>query len=165
LSHLSGGTLLKEDGAIVQHFRWHSPKLFSLSVTPATYIAIDDNSLETVLFLSHGIPGSDGRKSLGFTARSDKEIPCLGHGWRRVDVSDHSLNDAAARVLGLVPEEPRKITQTDFLARSSANDLLLAIRIDFQGTSDEREPVTGGYWHFLKMPRVHENPKEKGFRY
>jgi hypothetical protein len=165
LSNLSAGTLLKENGEIVQHFRWLAPKLFDMTTGTKAYIAIDQKGPETVLYLSDRIPGPDGQRSLSYTAKSDKEVPCLGHGWRQVVVSDHSLNDAAARVLGLVPEKPKKITQTDYFAKNAQNELLLAIRIDFQGTSVAQESINSGYWHFLKMPRLHENPKENGFRY
>ncbi len=164
LSNLSAGTLLKEDGELVQHFRWFAPKLFDLTVGLKAFIAIEEKDLETVLYLSDRIPGSDGQRAVSFTTKSGKEIPCVGHGWRQAVVSDHSSNDAAARVLGLVPEKPKKITQTDYFAKNAANELLLAIRIDFQGTNVKQESVNSGYWHFLKMPRLFENPKEKGFR-
>jgi hypothetical protein len=165
LSNLSAGSLLKDDGEIVEHFRWYARKLFNLTIASTVYIAIDDRGVDTVLYLSDGLPASAVKKSLSYTTLSDKEMPCLGHGWRQFAVVDHSLNDAAARVLGLVPGEPKRITQTDYLARNSASDLLVAIRIDFQGTNAAEEPVKSGYWHFLKMPRLHENPKEMGFPY
>ncbi|OYT88833.1 MAG: hypothetical protein CFE43_20390 [Burkholderiales bacterium PBB3] len=165
LSQLSAGSLLNENGELVQHFRWFGPKLFDLTVGTKAYIAIDEKGLETVLYLSDRIPGPDGQRSLSYTTKSDKELACLGHGWRQAAVSDHSLNDAAARVLGLVPEKPKQITQTDYFAKSNGNELLLAIRIEFEGTNKKQEPTKGSYWHFLKMPRLYENPKEKGFRY
>lgn len=164
LANLSAGTLLKEDGEIIQHFRWFAPKLFGLSVGTKAYIAIDPSAVETVLFLSDMTPGSVGRQSLGYSAKSDGEMPCVGQGWRQAAVTDHSRNDAAARVLGLKPELPTKITQTDYFAKTAANELVLAIRIEFQGTNAEQQPVNDGYWHFLKMPRLHGNPKEQGFR-
>ncbi len=164
LSNLSAGSLLKENGETVQHFRWYAPMLFGLSVGRNAYIAIDPNPLETVLYLADKIPGPGGsRRSLGYTTKSDKEMPCVGQGWHQVVVTDHSRNEAAARVLGIVPELPKKITQTDYFAKTAANELVLAIRIDFQGTNAEKEPVNGGYWHFMKMPRLLEKPKENGF--
>jgi hypothetical protein len=164
LANLSAGSLLKEDGETIEHFRWFAPKLFGLSIGKRTYIAIAPSAVETVLYLTDMTPGSIGRQSLGYSAKGDEEMPCVGQGWRQAAVTDHSRNDAAARVLGLVPEQPTKITQTDYFARTAANELLLAIRIDFQGTNQEQQPVKDGYWHFLKMPRLHDNPKEQGFR-
>ncbi len=163
LSNLSAGTFKTADGETIQHFRWYMPKLFGLSVNTKSYVAIEPTSLETVMYLSDTIPRTGNRNSLGFTTKSDKETPCVGHGWRSVGVMDHSQNDAAARVLGLVPELPKKITQTDYFARTATHDLLLAIRIDYQGTNKEKEAINDGYWHFLKMPRLHESPKEQGF--
>ncbi|MBC7622130.1 MAG: hypothetical protein H7232_01945 [Aeromicrobium sp.] len=164
LGNLSAGSFLKEDGKLIQHFRWYAPQLFGLSAGVKVYIAIDPNPVDTVIYLTDKIQGAGGRNSLSYTTKSDKEMPCVGRGWRQVAVTDHSLNDAAARVLGLLPEQPVKITQTDYFAKTAANDLLLAVRIDFQGTNAEKQAVNDGYWHFLKMPRLHENPKEQGFR-
>jgi hypothetical protein len=164
LSNLSAGTLLNEQGELVPHFRWFAPKLFDLVVSANAYVAIDPNSLETALYLADKIPGPSGRPSPSYTVKTDKEMPCLGDGWRQAGITAHSGNDAAARVLGLLPERPKKITQTDYFAKNAANELLLAIRIDFQGTNAEKKSVNSGYWHFLKMPRIHENPKENGFR-
>ena len=93
-------------------------------------------------------------------------MPCIGHGWRRVATHDHSTNDAAARVLNLIPEETKKIVQTDYIARTANHELLLAIRIDYSGTDrkDKSKMISDGYWHFIKMPRLHEDPKSKGFK-
>ena len=165
LSHLSGGSLLQEKGDLVPHLRWFGPKLFDLTVGTKAFIAIDEQGLETVLYLSDRIPGPDGKSLLSYTAKPEKELPCLGHGWREAGVSDHSLNDAAARVLHLIPEKPKKITQTDYFAKTAGNELLLASHIEFQGTHVKMEPVNSGYWHFLKMPRLHEIPKDQGYRY
>ncbi len=164
LFNLSAGSIRQEGGETVKHFRWYGSQLLGMSFATKGFIAIDPNPLETMLYVADRIPGSSGPRSYSYATKSDKEMPCVGHGWRQVVVTDHSLNDAAARVLGIVPEKPRKITQTDYFARTAANELLLAIRIDFQGTNDQKEPVNGGYWHFLKMPRLHENPKEQGFK-
>ncbi len=165
LSQLSAGTLFLENGDLIQHFRWFAPKLFELSIGTKAYIAIDEKGLDTVLYLTDRIPGPDGQKSLGYTTKSDKDLPCLGHGWRQAAVTDHSSNDAAARVLGLLPEMPKKIIQTDYFAKSAGNELLLAIHIEFEGTNKKQASIKEGYWHFLKMPRLYENPKEMGFRY
>jgi hypothetical protein len=164
LSNLSAGTILKKNGETIEHFRWFAPMLFGLSFSTKAYIAIDPNALETVLYFANSLPSQGSRQSLSYTTKSDKEMSCVGQGWRQVVTTDHSLNDAAARVLGLIPERPTKITQTDYFAKTAANELLLAIRIDFQGTNTEQQPVNGGYWHFLKMPRLYENPKERGFK-
>lgn len=165
LANLSAGTFLKEDGETIEHFRWYgAAKLFGLSAGTKAYIAIDPNAFETVLYLSDKIAGRGGRQLLSYTTKSDREMPCVGHGWRQVAVTDHSLNDAAARVLGLLPDRPTKITQTDYFAKTASNDLLLGIRIEFQGTNAELQSVNESYWHFLKMPRLHDNPKEHGFR-
>ncbi len=164
LSQLSAGTMLKANGETIEHFRWFAPTLFGLRPSQKDYIAIAPSTLETVFYLTPKIPGSTGRQSLSYTTKTEKEIPCLGHGWRQVVVTDHSGNDAAARVLGLIPEQAKKITQTDYYARDKANELVLATRIDFKGTDKEDKPVNGGYWHFVKMPRLHENPKEQGFK-
>ncbi len=164
LSNFSAGTLLKEDGQTIEHFRWYGSKLFDLSFGTKSYIAIDPNPLETMLYFSDRIPSDGGRRSFSYRTMSDKEIPCVGHGWRQIAVTDHSLNEAAARVIGVLPERPRKITQTDYFAKNKANELLVAIRIDFQGTDAEQKAVNSGYWHFLKMPRLFENPQEKGFK-
>jgi len=165
LSKLSAGSLLNEKGDTIEHFRWYVPQLFGLTIGLNDYIAIEPHDLETVLYLAGTIPASTGPRSVSYTAKSDKEMPCVGHGWRQAAVVDHSSHDPAARVLGLVPEEPKKITQTDYFAKDAANELVLATRIEFQGTNKKKEPVNGAYWHFLKMPRLHENPKEKGFRH
>ena len=165
LSQLSAGSLQKANGELIEHFRWVGPMLFGLTPSMKDYIAIDQNSLETVLYLTHKLPGTSGRQSLSYSAKTEKEMPCVGHGWRQAAVRDHSLNDGAARVLNLVPERTPKITQTDYYARDKANELVLATRIDFQGTNKEGKSVTDGYWHFLKMPRLHENPKGQGFKY
>jgi hypothetical protein len=163
LANLSAGTFKLEDGQTIQHFRWFAPMLFGLSVGTKAYIAIDPNPVDTVLYLTDKIPGAGGKRSFSFTTKGEKEMPCVGHGWRQVAVTDQSLNDAAARVLGLLPEKPKKIVQTDYLATTKTDELLLAIRIDYQGTNAEQKPVNEGYWHFLKMPRLHEKPKEHGF--
>ncbi len=165
LSQLSAGSLLNEQGMLVEHFRWVAPKLFGLTIGTRAYIAMDEQRLSTVLFLSDKIPGPNGQNMMGYTAKSDHELPCLGHGWRQVVVINHSTNDAAARVLGLDAEKPKTITQTDYFARSPQHDLLLAIQIEFQGTNAKSNPVQGGYWHFLKMPRLHDEPLEQGFKY
>ena len=165
LSQLSAGTLLTENGDLVQHFRWFGPKLFDLTVGTKAFIAIDEKGLETVLYLSDRIPGPDGQRALGYTTKPDTELPCVGHGWRQVVRSNHSQNDAAARVLGLDPKNPKTITQTDYVAKNAQDELLLAIRIEYQGSNAKQEAINEGYWHFLKMPRLYENPKEKGFRY
>jgi hypothetical protein len=165
LSKLSSGSLQNKEGETIEHFRWFAPQLFGLTVRTTDYIAIDPFDLETVLYLSSGIPGSTGPRSVSYSAKTDKEMPCVGEGWRQAAVMDHSLNDAAARVLRLVPEEPKKITQTDYFARDAANELVLATRIEFQGTNEGKAVLKGGYWHFLKMPRQYENPKDKGFRH
>jgi hypothetical protein len=167
LSNLSAGAFLNADGETIQHFRWYMPKLFGLSTNTKSYVAIAPDTLETVLYVSNTIPRTGGRNWLGYTTKSDNEIPCVGHGWRIAGVTDHSQNDAAARVLGLVPELPKKITQTEYFAKTAANELLLAIRIEYEGTkakSKDKEPVNEGYWHFLKMPRLYESPKEQGFK-
>jgi len=76
------------------------------------------------------------------------------------------MNDAAARVLNLVPEEPTTIVQTDYVARTANDELILANRIDYSGTDseDRNKTVKDGYWHWLKMPRLHADPKAQGFR-
>ncbi len=165
LSQLSAGSFLKADGQRIEHFRWFASQLFGLTVGAKDYIGIDHNSLETVLYLTPKVPGPGVPQSMSYAAKSDKEMPCLGHGWRQAATIDHSLNDAAARVLGLLPERTKKITQTDYFAKDKANDLVLAIRIDFAGTDKDQQAVTGGYWHFLKMPRLHEKPSDQGFKY
>jgi hypothetical protein len=102
---------------------------------------------------------SHARKSL-----SDVEMPCVGHGWRQVAITHHSRNAAAARVLKLVPEKLVKIVQTDFVARTAGHELLLATRIDYEGTGKDGDAIKDGYWHFVKMARLHENPKDQGFK-
>jgi hypothetical protein len=164
LSNFSAGTLLKADGETIEHFRWYAPKLFDLSVGAKAYIAIDPNAIETVLYLADIIPSDGARRAFSFSTKSDKEMPCVGSGWRQVAATDQSLNEAAARVLGLLPERPVKITQTDYFAKTATDELVVATRIDFQGTNAERKSVNTGYWHFLKMPRLFEKPQEKGFK-
>jgi|GEM_PF-5646239 len=165
LANLSAGSLLLDDGQPVAHFRWFGGKLFGLTVNQKSFIAIEPRQLGTVVYLADQIPkGAGSRSMLGYTTLSDAEMPCVGQGWRRVETTDHSLNDAAARVLKLVPEKPSKIMQTNFIARTANHELLLAARIDFEGTNREDEAVKGGYWHFVKMPRLHETPKDQGFK-
>lgn len=164
LSNLSAGTFRIESGEMIQHFRWYMPKLFGLSADSKSYVAIEPTSLETVMYVASTIQRSGVRNWFGYSAKSEQQIPCVGHGWRNAGVTNHSQNDAAARVLGLIPELPKKITQTDYFAKTPGNDLLLAIRIDYQGTNKENQAVDDGYWHFLKMRRLHESPKEQGFK-
>ena len=165
LAELSAGSLQKDD-ELVQHFRWFAPYLFNLSVNARSYIAIEPRQLETVFYLADQIPGAGGRSAAGYTTLDEAQAPCLGHGWRRVATHDHSMNDAAARVLNLVPEEPTTIVQTDYVARTANDELILAIRIDYSGTDseDKNKTVKDGYWHWLKMPRLHADPKAQGFR-
>jgi hypothetical protein len=168
LANLSGGSVRdSRDGRddLVPHLRWFAPKLFDLSVGTKSYIAIERNSVETVFYLSDNLPLAGGRKSLGYSVKTEKEIPCVGYGWRQVATTDHTPNDAVARVLKIIPEKPKKIVQTDYVARNGENELILAIRVDYQGVNQDQEPVNSGYWHFLKMPRLHESPKEQGFQY
>jgi len=166
LGNLSGGSLVLADGEAVQHFRWFAPYLFGLSVSIQDYIAVEPRSLETVLYLAPRIPGANGQSMAGYTMLSDAGMPCVGHGWRRVKTHNHSTNDAAARVLKLVPEEPVQIMQTDYIAQTPDHELLVAIRIDYSGTDseDKSKKVNDGYWHFIKMPRLFEDPKAQGFK-
>lgn len=165
LAELSAGSLLQDD-ELVQHFRWFAPYLFNLSVNARSYIAIEPRQLETVYYLANRIPGPDGRSGVGYTTLDEAQAPCVGHGWRRVATRNHASNDAAARVLNLDPEEPTSIVQTDYIARTADNELILAIRIDYSGTDsdDKTKTVKDGYWHWLKMPRLHEDAKAQGFR-
>ena len=165
LSNLSDGSLKKDNGEIIEHFRWYLPKLFGLVVGKSDYIAVEESQLETTLYLSGVIPGPNGKRAVSFTAKTEKEMPCLGQGWRKAGETNHSQNDAAARVLKLVPESTVKIIQTDFFAKTAADELLLAIRIDYEGTNSDKKRVKDGYWHFLKLPRVHESPKAQGFQH
>jgi hypothetical protein len=167
LSNLSGGSLKLGDDQPVQHFRWYIPYLFNLASSADSYIAVSPGQLATVLFLSPNIPGSTGnRNMLSFTERTEAEIPCVGHGWRRVAQRNFSTNDAAARVLNLVPEKSPKIVQTDYIARTADHELLLGTRIDYSGIDAKNEAlkINDGYWHFVKMPRLHEDPKAQGFK-
>lgn len=166
LGELSAGSLEQDDGQAVAHFRWVGRYLFNLSVSGGSYIAIEPRQLETVYYLADQIPGAGGRSAAGYTTLDEKQAPCLGHGWRRVATRDHSSNDAAARVLNLVPEEPHRIVQTDYIARTANHELILAIRIEYSGTDsdDTSKTVDDGYWHWLKMPRLHEDAKAQGFR-
>lgn len=166
LGELSAGSLKQDDDQAVPHFRWLGRYLFNLSVSGGSYIAIEPRQLETVFYLADRIPGAGGRSAVGYTTLDDAQAPCVGHGWRRVATRDHSSNDAAARVLNLVPEEPHSIVQTDYVARTANHELVLAIRIDYSGTDsdDKTKTVKDGYWHWLKMPRLHEDPKAQGFR-
>ena len=166
LGDLSAGSLEQDDGQAVPNFRWAGRYLFNLSVNGGSYIAIEPRQLETVYYLADRIPGPGGRSAVGYTTLDDKQAPCVGHGWRRVATRDHSSNDAAARVLNLVPEETHSIVQTDYVARTADNELIVAIRIDYSGTDsdDTTKTVKDGYWHWLKMPRLHEDAKAQGFR-
>ncbi len=166
LGDLSGGSLSLGDGQIIQHFRWFAPYLFGLSVSLDDYIAIEQRSLETVLYLAHEVSGPGGKSMGGYTTLSDTEMPCVGYGWRRVATRDHSTNDAAARVLNLVPEQPVEIVQTDYVAQTPDHELLIAIRIDYSGTdsADKSKQINRGYWHFIKMKRLYEDPKQQGFK-
>ena len=167
LSDLSAGSLLQEDGELVPHFRWFAPYLFGLSANARSYIAIEPRSLETVFYLADRIPGAGASSSAaGYTTLDDTQAPCVGHGWRRIATRNHSLNDAAARVLNLDVEEPVNIVQTDYVARTADDELVLAIRIDYSGTDseDKTKKINDGYWHWLKMPRLHEDPKAQGFK-
>ena len=166
LANLSAGSLQLEDGQMIQHFRWFAPYLFGLSVGVRSFIAVEPRQLETVLYLANQIPGAGGRSLLGFTTLDEANAPCVGHGWRRIATYDHSTNDAAARVLKLIPEEPTTIVQTDYIARTADHELLLAIRIDYSGTdnTDKSKRIKDGYWHFVKMPRLHDDPKAQGFK-
>ena len=165
LANLSGGSLTLADGQAIQHFRWFAPYLFGLSITRQDYIAIKPKSLETVLYLANKIPVASGQ-SVSYTALEDAETPCVGYGWRQVEKHYHSTNDAAARVLNLVPEQPVQITQTDYIAQTPDNALLIATRIDYSGTDreDSAKKINTGYWHFIKMPRLHEDPTAQGFK-
>ena len=160
----SEGSFLDETGETVAHRRWHLPQLFGQSVY--RFIAIETGTLGTMVYGSDAMPGfgvgswsSHARKSL-----SDVEMPCVGHGWRQVAITHHSRNAAAARVLKLVPEKLVKIAQTDFVARTAGHELLLATRIDYEGTGKDGDAIKDGYWHFVKMARLHENPKDQGFK-
>ncbi len=166
LANLSAGSLQREDSQMIQHFRWFAPYLFGLSVGAKSFIAVEPRQTETVVYLSNQIPGAGRRSMLGFTTLADAQSPCVGRGWRRIATHDHSTNDAAARVLKLVPEEPKKIVQTDYLARTADHELILATRIDYSGTDnkDKSKKINDGYWHFIKMPRLHEDPKAQGFK-
>ncbi len=165
LANLSGGSLTLEDGQAIQHFRWFAPYLFGLSITQQDYIAIEPRSLETVLYLAATIPVANGQ-SVSYTTLEDAKTPCVGHGWRQVEKHYHSTNEAAARVLKLVPEQPVQITQTDYIAQTSNHELLIATRIDYSGTDsqDRAKKINSGYWHFIKMPRLYEDPKAQGFK-
>ena len=166
LANLSAGSLQMEDGQLIQHFRWFAPYLFGLSVGARSFIAIEPRPLETVVYLANQIPGARSQSLPGFTTLDEAHTPCVGHGWRRIATHDHSMNDAAARVLKLVPEEPKTIVQTDYIARTADHELLLAIRIDYSGTdnTDKNKRIKDGYWHFVKMPRLHDDPKAQGFK-
>lgn len=168
LGNLSAGSLQLADGQLIQHFRWFAPYLFGLSVNAKSFIVVEPKQLETVLYLADGIPGAGASYSM----LDEAQMPCVGHGWRRVATYNHSPNDAAARVLNLIPkepqnpEEPPKIIQTDYLARTASHELILAIRIDYSGAdkNDKDKRINDGYWHFVKMPRLHEDPKAQGFK-
>jgi len=166
LANLSAGSLQLEDSQMIQHFRWFAPYLFGLSVGARSFIAVEPRQLETVVYLANQIPAAGSRSMLGYAALAESQTPCVGQGWRRVATHDHSQNDAAARVLKLDPKEPKKISQTDYIARTASHELLLAIRIDYSGTDheDESKKINDGYWHFVKMPRLHEDPKAQGFK-
>lgn len=167
LSDLSAGSLVQEDGELVPHFRWFAPYLFGLSASTRSYIAIEPRPLETVFYLTDRIPGAGASSSAaGYTTLDDTQAPCVGHGWRRIATRNHSLNDAAARVLELDVGEPLNIVQTDYVARTANDELVLAIRIDYSGTDsqDKTRKINDGYWHWLKMPRLHGDPKAQGFR-
>ena len=165
LANLSGGSHTLEDGQAIQHFRWLAPYLFDLSITRQDYIAIASQSLETVLYLAAKIPVANSQ-SVSYTTLDDAKMPCVGHGWRQAGRHNHSTNDAAARVLNLIPEEPVQIIQTDYIAQTPNHELLVATRIDYSGTDSEdpAKKVSTGYWHFIKMPRLHEDPKAQGFK-
>lgn len=166
LGALSAGSFTLDDGQIIQHFRWFAPYLFGLSVSLDDYIAIEQRPLETVLYLAHQVPGPGGKSMGGYTTLSDTEMPCVGYGWRRVATRNHSTNDAAARVLNLVPEQPVEIVQTDYVAQTPDHELLIAIRIDYSGTdsADKSKQINEGYWHFMKMKRLYDDPKAQGFK-
>ncbi len=166
LGNVSAGSLQLEDGQLIQHFRWYAPYLFGLSVNARSYIAVEPRQLNTILYLADQIPGAGGRLAPSYTTLDEAQMPCVGHGWRRVATHNHSTNDAAARVLKLIPEESPKIVQTDYLARTANHDLILAIRIDYSGADkkEKEKKINDGYWHFVKMPRLHEDPKAQGFK-
>lgn len=69
-------------------------------------------------------------------------------------------------MLKLVPEQRVQITQTDYIAQTSNHELLIATRIDYSGTDseDRAKKINTGYWHFIKMPRLYEDPKAQGFK-
>jgi hypothetical protein len=166
LGNLTAGSLQLEDGQLIQHFRWFAPYLFGLSVNAKSFIAVEPKQLETVVYLADKIPGAGSRSAVSYTMLDEAKMPCIGHGWRRVATHNHSTNDAAARVLNLIPEESPKIIQTDYLARTANHELVLAIRIDYSGADkkDNDKKINDGYWHFVKMPRLHEDPKAQGFK-
>lgn len=166
LANLSAGSLQRDDSQMIQHFRWFAPYLFGLSVGAKSFIAVEPRQIETVVYLSNQMPTAGGRSMLGFTTLTDAYAPCIGHGWRRIATYDHSTNDAAARVLKLIPEQPKKIVQTDYMARTADYELLVATRIDYSGTdnADKTKKINDGYWHFIKMPRLHEDSKAHGFK-
>ena len=165
LGEPSAGSVV-EDGQLLPHFRWAGPFLFNLAVAPRSYIAIEPRALETVYYLANQIPGPGGRSGSAYTALAEVQTPCVGHGWRQVATHDHSSNSAAARVLGLDPEVPRSILQTDYIARTADDELVLAIHIQYSGTDLEsagKKKVETSYWHWMKMPRLHEDPEAQGF--
>ncbi|MEO7640376.1 MAG: hypothetical protein ABIU07_03080, partial [Ramlibacter sp.] len=120
----SAGTRLDTEGRWlkdypVPHFRWVGPSLFGLTPSMGGVIAAGPHLTGTMVYFAdkpHTEANPARRGTFSFATRSDKEFPCVGAGWRRSATHDHSLNDAAARVLTLDARLARQILQTDHLA-------------------------------------------------
>ena len=92
LGNLSAGSMKLEDNQLIQHFRWFAPYLFGLSANTQSYVALEPRPLQTVLYLSPKIPGAAGRSMVSFSELTEAQMPCVGHGWRRV--ARHPLRSA-----------------------------------------------------------------------
>ena len=167
----SAGTRLDTDGRwlkgyAVPHFRWVGPSLFGLTPSMGGVIAAGPHLTGTMVFFA-GTPHTEAnparRGTFSFATRSDKEFPCVGAGWRRSATHDHSLNDAAARVLKLDALQPRQIRQTDHMAITPGGELLIGVQVQYSGVTEKGAAVADAYWHFLKLPRLARDAKAAGF--
>lgn len=171
----SSGTRLDTEGRWlrgypVPHYRWVGPSLFGLTPSLGGVVAaLPLPSGGTKLFYADKpyteaspLPAA-ARSSLGFRELPDAEFPCVGAGWRRAAVHDHSANDAAANVLKLDTRRPRRITQADHMALTPDGDMLIGVHVQYSGTASDGKAVGEAYWHFLKLPRLAKEAKAAGF--
>ena len=167
----TAGTRMDTDGRWlkdypVPHFRWVGPSLFGLTPSLGGVIASGPHPTGTMVFFADK-PYTEAnparRGTFSYATRSDKEFPCVGAGWRRSTLHDHSLNDAAARVLDLDARRPRQIRQTDHMAITPAGELLIGVQVQYSGTTEKGAAVSDAYWHFLKLPRLAKDAKAAGF--